>query len=389
MLTKPYIFYHSHCQDGILATAIMMNHFKTLKTVVDPQVIPYNHGDPIDVKSLKLSRSFTKNKARVLIEVYFLDILPSVDIVRSVADTGCKVYIMDHHKSAIPIVKEIIEAKREIVVKTINSATGEYDSTGFITLSIPRYTNVENHFTLGLSGCGIAWKFVHGQTNSGPGFPNALVEFVQDRDLWNHNYKESNWILSYVSTYCRASSHEIYMEELEKWSRDTGHYTLLPGIKPETPCLLVNDHGMKCIAEGKRIFEKYNRECEQIAKNYVVRKLKLCDHYYNVAITECIGKYASAVGNMLAEVPGIDFAVTYEIVTARNGGGTQCRGIQLTLDNPENPYIYLRARGSTKNDLDISSIIRLWDAEGSTGGGHTKAAGSTSTMNKFVSSFCL
>ena len=109
---------------------------------------------------------------------------------------------------------------------------------------------------------------------------------------------------------------------------------------------------------------------------------------YNVAVAECVGKYASAVGNILAEAPGIDFAVSYEIVTKKNGGNTNCRGIKMTLDNPENPFIYLRARGSSKNNLDLSSIIRLWDAEGSTGDGHMKAAGSTSTMNKFITSFC-
>jgi oligoribonuclease NrnB/cAMP/cGMP phosphodiesterase (DHH superfamily) len=179
-----------------------------------------------------------------MIEVYFLDILPSVDIVRSVADTGCKVYIMDHHKSAIPIVKEIVEAKKEVISKTVDPITGENDSVSS-TVLVPRYPNVENHFTLGLSGCGIAWKFVSIMKNpTAPCvFLNPLVEFVQDRDLWNHNYEESNWILSYLSTHCRAVSHEIYMTELDKWSRDNGHYTIVNSTKPGTSSLLVNDHG--------------------------------------------------------------------------------------------------------------------------------------------------
>lgn len=407
-LIKPYIFYHSHCQDGILATAVMLNHFKKQTNIIDPQVIAYNHGDPIDVKQLKISRSFTKNRDRVFIEVYFLDILPSTDIVRGVANTGCKIYIMDHHKSAIPTIKEIVETKKDIVVHSINQETGEYENNSSI-VKIPRYTNIENHFAMGLSGCGIAWKYCTARTTAGTTgtigtalrttaagttacvFPNPLVEFVQDRDLWNHYYEESNWILSYLTTYCKASSPEIYMDELCRWEKDTGHYTLIsPSTtsSPSAPFLFVNDHGMECIKEGKRLFEDYQKECDRIAKNHTVKKLELPTGVYNVAVAECVGKYASAVGNILAEAPGIDFAVSYEIVTKKNGGNTNCRGIKMTLDNPENPFIYLRARGSSKNNLDLSSIIRLWDAEGSTGGGHMKAAGSTSTMNKFITSFC-
>lgn len=424
---KPYLFYHSHCPDGILAASIMLSHFKTLKHMVDPQVFPYNHGDNIDVRELKLAKSFGHRRSRILIEVYFLDILPSVEIVKNVADTGCKVYIMDHHKSAIPIIEQVLD-----------------------------YTNIENHFSGDKSGCGIAWHYCYGATASpgtlstttfhgvssttaqsgvspgvspgvssgrapsrrgrvrsrnhvspggllraspgtSPGtppvppkftMPNPLVEFVQDRDLWNHHYKESNWVLSYLTTYCKASSTDAYVKEFERWAEETGRYTLLTSVDNKAPYLLVNEHGMRCINEGRKIFEEYHKECERIAKNFTVKKLNHPKGIYNVAITECTGRYASAVGNMLAEQQGVDFSVLYEVVTRQNGGNTQCRGIYMTLDNPENPFIYLRARGSQKNDLDLSDIIRWWDADGSTGGGHAKAAGSTSTMNKFITSFC-
>ena len=391
MSVKPYIFYHSHCTDGILATAVMMNYFTQNKKYVDYQVIPYNHGDKIDVNSLRLCKNFSKQGQKIFIEVYFLDILPGLDILRSVAETGCKIVILDHHKSAIPIIKTLLEETKQIQLTNINPETGFYD-TNIATGIVNRFTNIDNHFDLKLSGCGLAWKWVGFQHQSriwNRSTRNPLVELVQDRDLWNHYYKESNWVLSYLATNKKTVDYKLYMDELLLWDVDLTDPTnkILKSTTPGVAPLVVNVHGAACLEGGRKIFENYVEECNKIASRYTVRQLKHPKGVFTVAITECPGKYASAVGNILAELPGIDFSVSYEIVTEKNGGNSQCRGIWMKLGNSD-PYIYLRARGSAESKLDLSDVIRFWDTEGSTGGGHMKAAGSTSTFGKFYSSFC-
>lgn len=418
MSIKPYIFYHSHCQDGIIAAGVMMNYFEINKRYTRPHIIPYNHGDPIDVKALRISRGFTRRATSeeerntwVGIEVYFLDILPSLEILKAVADTGCKIVILDHHKSAIKIIKDILAERKEIPSQDVDSDTGKLIKS---KVEVPKYQNIVSGFDLDYSGCGLAWKFakdaLQAHSSAQPRAErwdailvpkrehspspsalfneeyNPLVEFVQDRDIWRHSYKESNWVLSYLATTKRAINPTLYAKELRLWGDMSGELTPIRSVDGSRT-LYVNDFVVDCIKQGREVFEAYHEECVKIAQSYVVKTLCHPKRDFRVAITECSGKYASAVGDILAKLPGVDFSVSYENVTETNGGNSQCRGIVMNLDNTD-PYIYLRARARGNDDVDLSEIIRYWDAEGSTGGGHAKAAGSTSTMQKFISSFC-
>lgn len=468
-LTKPYIFYHSHCQDGIVATGVMLNYFETNKRYTRPCIVAYNHGDAIDVKALKISRGYTRRASSeeerstwINIEVYFLDILPSLEILKAVADSGCKIMILDHHKSAIKIIKDIFDERVDLSVQDVDMTTGKTVET---SIKVPKYSNIVNGFDLEYSGCGLAWKYAKAQCEKRTAAPprlrhattaqstvaqssrwgallapqsltrpssgdsqdskgsresqdskgsrdsqdskgsreaqeeqapqtptlfcadyNPLVEFVQDRDIWRHSYKESNWVLSYLATTKRAVNPNIYAREVRLWGDMSGELTPIHSVDGSRT-LYVNPFVVECIEQGRKVFEAYLEACVKIAEDHVVKTLRHPTRDYRVAITECSGKYASAVGDILSKIPGVDFSVSYENVTELNGGNTQCRGIVMNLGN-EDPYIYLRARARNADDVDLSEIIRCWDAEGSTGGGHAKAAGSTSTMRKFTSSFC-
>lgn len=126
-------YYHAPCTDGSMCAAI------ALKAGINPHALhAYVHGE---TKVEILTSGST---------VVFADCCPSSKIISTLLDEQVKVYVFDHHKTAMP---------------TLQAFHGR------------RFFNCS--FSLEKCGAQIVWE------NLFPGLPMPLiVDYVADRDLW-------------------------------------------------------------------------------------------------------------------------------------------------------------------------------------------------------------
>ena len=93
--------------------------------------------------------------------VYILDFSFSADILRAIDERAAKLVMLDHHKSAA------------------EKLTGFACRCGVV------------HFDMSKSGARLAWEFFHPHTP----IP-ALLQYVEDRDIWKWEFEESARFLS-------------------------------------------------------------------------------------------------------------------------------------------------------------------------------------------------
>jgi len=133
---KPLIIYHAPCADGFTAAWVAWREFGE-----DAEYLPQGYSDTPTVPDVD-------NRL-----VYILDFSYPIDIMREIAKRAETVIVLDHHKSAEEAIGPLLE---EGVIE------GEFD--------------------MDRSGAGMAWDWF------GAGLPRpALVDHVEDRDLWNFN----------------------------------------------------------------------------------------------------------------------------------------------------------------------------------------------------------
>ncbi len=139
---KPFVIYHSPCQDGFTAAwAVWRIH-------PDWEFYPAKYGDPPpDVTGR---------------EVYMVDFSYKRSVLLDMAKVATKVVILDHHKTAQESLVDLPE-------------------------------NVEVVFDMEKSGAHIAWDYFH-QSEPLP----YLIEFVEDRDLWKFKYPATKPFSAYV-----------------------------------------------------------------------------------------------------------------------------------------------------------------------------------------------
>jgi uncharacterized protein len=139
---KIKLFYHGNCPDGFGSAWAFYQKYK----------------DSIDYEKFFYGKKINASKHDL---IYFADCSVSLSKLNELRE-NCNVIIIDHHKTAIDELK---------------------DDPDF-------YYNI-NH-----SGCVLSWKFL---------FPNkpvpTLLKYIEDRDLWNWNLKNSQEILSYLDSF--------------------------------------------------------------------------------------------------------------------------------------------------------------------------------------------
>jgi len=164
-MNNTIVIYHGGCRDGF-CSAWVYNKFRSANSIVnnvlDDSKIEYHPGyygqEPPDVKD--------KNVV-ILDFCYPLEVM--IEIVKH-----CKSLVwLDHHKTAEPFIKFLHEEMKPFS---------------------PILDRVKYDFDNSRSGAGIAWDYF---------FPNQprpwLVDYVEDRDLWNKKLQYSDEINSFIA----------------------------------------------------------------------------------------------------------------------------------------------------------------------------------------------
>lgn len=145
---QPLVIYHGRsCPDGFAAALAARLYYGE-----QAEYLGLDHGD------IKTMEDLPQLNGRA---VYILDFSFSVDILRGMEERAAKLVLLDHHKSAA------------------EKLTGFSCRCGVV------------HFDMNKSGARLAWEFFH------PNKPiPALVQFVEDRDIWVWQYPESAGFLA-------------------------------------------------------------------------------------------------------------------------------------------------------------------------------------------------
>lgn len=270
---KPLVIYHGNCQDGFTAAwAIWLKH-------PEWEYYPAKHGDnPPDVTDR---------------EVYMVDFSYKKPVLIEMAQQAKAITILDHHKTA----KEDLESLPfdEEMLKTTCAVHVVFDTKK--------------------SGARLAWEFFHPNY-----FAPDLIKHVEDRDLWNFRYPETQPICAYIFS--------------QPYSFEMWH-------------LLSNDLSSiaereRIIAWGKAILDKQAKDTEELLQN----KFRIKIDGFKVWTANLPYTFSSDAGHILDENEA--FASTFY------------------FDGKD--YIFsLRSRDGGE---DVSAIAKKYG-----GGGHFHAAG--------------
>lgn len=289
-MSKVLIAYHADCIDGFTAAWIASKAMT--ENNITHTTLPMNHTDD----SLNHLVGIVKREA--FDTLYILDYSVPLDILAQLTDMLPHVAILDHHKTAfesynIPI---NTEAKGIMLPK--------YKHAAHILLDNTR------------SGAGITWAYFYPDKNT-----PWLVRYVQDRDLWNFNYRDSKAI------------HEV----LANSTRDFATWDRLAAMLDDPRSKAGVSH------QGEQLLRSHQAK----VADYVGESTAVTLGDYPARVVSCPQKFASDVGNELAKV---------------------CGGIGIIINFAPN-YAGIKYSLRSIGDLDVSAIAKLLD-----GGGHKNAA---------------
>lgn len=149
------VLYHAKCTDGFGAAWAAW-----LKLKESAQYIPVQYGEKITSEDSPtgFTLDFTGK------EVYIVDFSFDRETLLKIADVASRVVLLDHHKTAEDDLKD---------------------------LTAP---NMEIQFDMGRSGAKITWDYFH------PNTPNWLIDYVQDRDLWQFKLPQAEQMGSFLQS---------------------------------------------------------------------------------------------------------------------------------------------------------------------------------------------
>ena len=220
--------------------------------------------------------------------------------------TGKDVYIVDFSFSRETLLEMSKVAKRVVLLD--HHVTAERDLVG---LEAP---NLEIHFDMGRSGARMTWDYFWGSE------PCWLADYVQDRDLWKFELKDSQVINAFIQ--CLPHTFESY-EQLFK--DGLGVATLL---------------GQGAYAWSRTYIEATKKLA--VRGQFLGYEVPIVNAPY-VGISEIVGELSE----------GHPFAVGWHVTESGS------------------VYYSLRSRG----DFDVSELAKSMG-----GGGHKKAAGFTKNL---------
>lgn len=137
-MKAPVCIYHAHCADGLTAAAIFDLWYE-VNIAGDPPIYR-----PMTYQDAPPSRDEIAGR-----DVYILDFSLPAEWIREARQHARSILLLDHHKSALPL------------------------------LDIEQANNTQIVVRMDLSGAGLAWDWFFPEQP-----PRWLVQHVQDRDLW-------------------------------------------------------------------------------------------------------------------------------------------------------------------------------------------------------------
>ncbi len=276
-MMKPMILYHANCIDGFGAAFAAFEKFRG------------GGKNPCDFIAAAYGEDPPECEGR---DVYLLDFSYKRMELIKLCDAAKSVTIIDHHVTA---------------QNDLSGLDKEYDNLNIV-------------FDMEKSGAVLAWEYFHAVT------PPKLLYYIQDRDLWRFEFKDTN---------------DIYAALMSR-PHDFLHWSRLVGSEEKLSLF---------VKEGKAINRYRSRMIEAYKKRSVISNIA----GYKVPVVNCPGAIASDLLGSLAK--GRPFAAGYQDVgTKRNWS--------------------LR---STDDGEDVSRI-----AEKLGGGGHRNAAGFSVSLDKSV-----
>jgi hypothetical protein len=145
----PVVFYHGNCADGMGAALA----YYVSKGTAEFQ--PCYYGIDINCDGIDPNT-----------EVYFLDFVPSKEVLIKLSLEAKQITILDHHVTAQKILEEIKDNRKIHAV-----------------------------FDMNRSGAGITWDYFN------PGKPRpALINYIEDRDLWKFVLPYSREVNAYINS---------------------------------------------------------------------------------------------------------------------------------------------------------------------------------------------
>lgn len=295
MNERPLIMSHAHCPDGFTAAWCFWQKY----------------GNSADYRFCRHDDTPPSGREvddRVVIFTDFC--FNSFDQMDAIRDRAAQLVILDHHKTAAPIIWRLL---CEQGMENMASASSFHQEGLPPEMTrIELYTdNLDIHFDNDKCGARLAWEYLN------PGVPApALVDYVEDRDLWRWKLANSREVNSSLSSYDF---------DFKQWS------------------VLAETSVEELAADGRAIERYKKREIRAICQN--ATEVTIAGHRV-LAVNSC-----TLISDVAGEVSkGRPFGASW---FRRGDGRTQ---------------VSLRVRDD--GDFDVSVIAAQFG-----GGGHKKAAG--------------
>jgi len=297
---KPLVIYHGNCVDGFTAAWAIWKRF----------------GDAFDYYPGSHQAPPPEFGARDLLLV---DFSYNREVLQAIARTARSILVLDHHKSAAEDLPEDPGKADTTAVRRLDgecwqtpwSWTQHLAQVAADQQAGARFAAIYAYFDMARSGAGIAWDFFHPETPR-----PALVNHVEDRDLWRFALPSTREIQAAVFSYEYSFA---------VWDQ------------------LVSMDLATLIRDGTAIERKQQKDVAEL--------VKLCQRFMTIAgqrvpVASLPSTLASDAGNLMAQ--GQPFSACY-------------------WDTPD-----LRIFGLRSNDqgMDVSAIAKQYG-----GGGHRNAAG--------------
>lgn len=269
LITPTLCIYHANCADGFGAALAVWLRFADSR----PEFVQASYGETPPNCSGH--------------DVLLVDFSYKLPVLEQILAQAKSVTILDHHKTAEADIQPLLDAGR---------VNGEFD--------------------MDRSGAAMAWDWC---------FPDEdrprLIEYIQDRDLWQFNLEGTREISAALFSY--DQDFEVWKNILTALEDDEGQEFIL---------------GM-----GRTLRRKHNKDLNDLLKA-TKRRMLICG--YSVPVANVPYIFASDAGNIMAE--GELFSASY-------------------FDTPEGRKFSLRSK---EGGMDVSEIAKRFG-----GGGHARAAG--------------
>ena len=285
------IYFHGHCPDGWAAAYTAKLRYP------EANLIPKDHG---------LEPPYEEVTGKdVLVVDFSWRTREQNDKLASLAKSF---RIYDHHKSA----QEVIGDSPYAIFDMKRSGAGLAWDYLFGKIELPIY---------------IDGKFTGEYLESADSEPRPWwVNYVEDRDLWNHALPETKAVNAFIMTTAY---------EIDQWR------------------LMTETKLDEAIIKGRAIELEINKYIREVTKQTQVGTLNILDKHYSVGVVNIPYLHTSDVGNVLAH--------TYDI--------------GLGWFERHDGMVQFSARSI--GDIDVSAIAKIFG-----GGGHLHAAGWQVSLDK-------